>query len=160
MFVSLGSNKIAVIAKASTSQDEIVKRYIADNWQIDVPSNWQHQEEEDRIMFYDPVSNGALVISSFREDEPINDDYLEDMLEDHLDADAQLYDENCGDFSGVSCCYDDEQEYWCEWYVFTENVMLFVTYNCPLEHAGEEDDVIDSMLESLTLITKTEPVLH
>lgn len=138
-----------------------MKRYLSKHWQIDVPSNWEHEvQDEDRVLFFDPETNGALVISALQEDEPIDDDYLEDMLEEHLAEDADLYDETCGDFSGVSCCYDAEDEYWCEWYLYTDRVMLFVTYNCPLDDAGEEDDVVDSMLESLGFINVVEPVLH
>lgn len=111
-------------------------------------------------MFFDPEGAGTLVISSIREDVMIDDDYLEDMLDEHLDDDADLYDENCGDFSGVSCCYDDGDEYWCEWYLYFENVLVFVTYNCPLDAADDEEDVVDSMLDSLIHLEQQEPVIH
>ena len=128
-----------------------MKTYVTDHWQINVPDEWVYELEEDAVLFYHPDSNGTLVISSVLEDEPITDDYLEDMVAEHLAAGADLYEETCGDFSGVSCCYDTEDEYWCEWFLYCDSIMMFVTYNCELPEAGNEDDVIDSMLESLSL---------
>jgi hypothetical protein len=117
-----------------------------------MPVGWQAEEgEEGMISLYDPTSNGMLSFSAIKEDEDISDEYLEDLLSEHLEADAELYDVDYNDFSGVSCCYADEEEYWCEWYLRAGPVLLYITYYCPVEDEGLEEDLIESILESLTV---------
>lgn len=127
-----------------------MKKHRTEHWQIDLPDTWQIEALEEAVSFFDPQSNGTLMISTLAEDEPITDEFLEEMLEVHHNADAELYDVEYGPFEGVTCCYASEEEYWCEWYLVADNVMLYVTYNCPLEDEGAEDDLIETILESLT----------
>ena len=135
-----------------------MKQFRSQHWQLDLPIGWQTEEEEEAVCLYNPDSNGTLTISATREDQNISDEYIEELLADHLDAGAELIEVELGAFSGVSFCYDDNDEYWCEWYLRNGPVLLFITYNCPLDEEGSEDDVIESILESLKLISK--PNLH
>jgi hypothetical protein len=128
-----------------------VKKIIANHWAVSIPDNWEHEDEADMLTFYNPDSSGTMVISTVIEDEPISDDYMEELLEEHLEAGAELQQEQFGPFMGVSCCFSDDEHYWCEWYLFNDNILLFVTYDCELDQEGEEDDVIESILESLSL---------
>lgn len=134
-----------------------MKKYETEHWQLNLPDAWQIEELEDAVSFFDPDSNGTLMISTLVEDEPISDEFLEEMLEVHHNADAELYDVEYGPFAGVTCCYANDEEYWCEWYLVTDNLMLYVTYNCPLEEEGMEDDLIESILESLAEVRTLVP---
>lgn len=128
-----------------------MEKYTSQYWRVDLPVGWQAEEEEGAVCLFHPDSNGTLTISETREQQDISDEYMEDLLTDHLDAGAELFDVEFDSFSGVTCCYDDDDEYWCEWYLRAGPVLLFITYNCPLAEEGAEDDVIESILESLTL---------
>ena len=135
-----------------------MEHYSADLWQVDLPIGWQAEEEEEAVCLFHPTSNGTLTISATKEQQDISDEYMEELLFEHLDAGAELIDVEFGSFAGVSFCYDDNDEYWCEWYLRAGPVLLFVTYNCPLDEEGAEDDVIESILESLTV--PSESKLH
>ncbi len=124
--------------------------YQTDDWQLEMPANWVAEAVDDAMSLYDPAGNGTLLITTLREEQPISDEYLVELASDHIDAGAELYEVEYGPFSGVTCCYDSENEYWCEWYLRADKLLLFVTYNCPLEDEGAEDDVVEGMLESLT----------
>lgn len=131
-----------------------MQKYQSDNWQIELPDHWQIEEVEEAVSFFDPNSSGTLLISTIVEDEPISDDYLEEMLAEHLDAGAELHEIELGPFEGVTCCYEADEGYWCEWYLRHGNMLLFVTYDCALEDEGKEDDVIDSILETLSVLQR------
>ena len=128
-----------------------MEKYITEYWQLDLPVGWETEEEEQVVSLYHPDSSGTLVLSASNEEEDISDDYLEELLSEHIDAGADIDDVEYNDFSGVSCCYDDTEEYWCEWYLRAGPILLFITYNCPIEDEGKEEDVIESILESLSL---------
>ena len=121
-------------------------------WQIDMPENWDIEELDDAVSLFNPDSSGTLLISTIKEDEIISDEYLEELVSDHIDAGADLHDVECGEFDGVSCCYEADAGYWCEWYLRHGAIMLFVTYDCALEDEGNEDDLVDSMLETLAIV--------
>lgn len=126
-----------------------MKKYTSGHWQLDLPDNWESEAVDDAVSFYDPESNGTLLFSTVEEEETITDEYLAEMIEEHIEAGADFYEVEFGPFSGVTCCYVDEQEYWCEWYLTSGSILLLVTYNCPLAEEGAEDDVIEIILESL-----------
>ena len=126
-----------------------MEKYISEFWQVDLPVEWKAEVEEDAVSLFHPDSNGTLTISAVREQEDISDEYIEELAAEHLDAGAEFFDAEFDSFSGVTCCYDDEQEYWCEWYLCSGPILLFITYSCPLDNEGEEEDVVESILESL-----------
>ncbi len=132
-----------------------MKKYVSEHWQLDLPDSWETEMVDDSDAFYDPQSNGTLLFSTVQEVQAITDEYLAELAEEHIEAGAEFYDVEFGPFSGVTCCYEVDNEYGCEWYLKSGNVMLFITYNCPLDEEGIEDDVIEIILETLQ-----EPVRH
>lgn len=132
-----------------------MEKYISGCWSVDLPADWEADEEEESVSLYHPDSPGVLTLSATREEQDISDEYLEELLDEHLEAGADLMDAEYGSFTGVTFCYDDDEEYWCEWYLRAGPIMLFVTYNCPLDKEGEEEDVIESILESLAVDSNT-----
>jgi len=135
-----------------------LEKYTAEFWQVDLPVGWQVEEEDEAVSFFHPDSSGTMTLSTIKEQEDIADEYIEDLAAEHLDAGAELFDVEFDSFTGVTCCYDDDQEYWCEWYLRSGPVLLFITYSCPLEEEGAEEDVIESILESLS--SRTSEKLH
>jgi len=123
-----------------------------------IPESWDIESEDEMTSMYDPDGRGTLVISAVVEDDSISDDYIEDLVAEHLDAGAELHHEVFGPFTGVGCCFEADDDYWCEWYLCLDNKLLFITYNCDLESEGEEDDLIENILDSLSLATN--PRLH
>ena len=131
---------------------DILQTVKTSDWQLNLPDHWQTETVDDSLSLFDPASNGTLMVSSTRETYDISDEYLEDLLDQHLDPDAELYELELGNFDGVMCCYESEGEYWCEWFLRCNDVMLYVTYNCPLDDEGSEDDVVESILESIQYV--------
>jgi hypothetical protein len=131
-----------------------MQNYKSEQWQLDLPDHWQIEQIDDAVSFYDPDSSGTLLVSTIVEEEPISDDYLEEMVAEHLENGADLHEIEFGQFDGVTCCYEADEGYWCEWYLRRGRIMLFITYDCALEDEGKEDDLIDSILETLSVIQR------
>ena len=132
-----------------------MKNYRSAYWQVDLPDDWVSEQQEDSVVLYHPDHGGSILLSAVREEEEITDEYLAELVDEHIEAGAELEDVELGSFAGLSCCYEGEGEYWCEWYLRSDHILLFVTYNCPLEEEGSQDDVVETILESLQAIHDT-----
>ena len=58
-----------------------------------------------------------------------------------------------GEFSGISLEYETDDELIREWYLKSGSIMLFITYSCMLDDEAQEEDVVESILESLRLLS-------
>ena len=126
-----------------------MKNYSTELWSISLPDDWMGEQDQDCEVLYHPEGPGTLQISLVQHTEPVTDDDLEAMAAEHIEAGAETEDVVFGPFVGFGFSYAVEDEYLCEWYLRSDFLMLFVTYSCPLEQEGEEDDIIDFMLETL-----------
>lgn len=126
-----------------------MKKHHDQLWEVSLPDHWEVEADEDSTSLYDPDGPGTLQISAMRQQDTITEDDLRAMAADHLEAGAEPEDVELGDFDGFVLRYDTEGEYWSEWYLKTEDCMLFITYACALEDEGEEEDVIEAVLDTL-----------
>lgn len=93
---------------------------------------------------------GALQISAaFKESDVSHEDLL-DFASDHIDAGARPVEFAAGTFEGITFCYGDGESHWQRWYLRDGRQMLLVTYNCPVELRGAEDDVVVKALKTLS----------
>ena len=120
-------------------------------WSVNVPTLWdaEYSEEDEADIIYDNNGVGELIISTLFQEKGVSDEQLEAMASEHVDAGTDIEDIQLGDFSGIAVSYIKESEYWCEWYLRTENILLFASYNCAEDKAEEDEDVVESILGSL-----------
>ncbi len=128
-----------------------MKKHHAELWEITLPDDWEVESDEDSVSFYHPEGPGTLQISASRQDELITEDDLREIASEHLQSGAEPEPVEMGDFDGFVLCYDTDGEYWCEWYLKADDLMLFITYACVLEDEGEEEDVIEAVLDTLAV---------
>lgn len=128
-----------------------MKKHLEQHWEISLPDHWEVESDEDSVSLYDPEGPGTLQISVFRQPEPVTDDDLRAIASEHLEAGAVPEELQLGDFDGFMLRYDAGDEYWSEWYLKAEDLMMFVTYACALGEEGEEEDVVEAVLDTLSL---------
>lgn len=128
-----------------------MKAFQTNAWSISLPDEWDEEHDDEGVTLFNPVGCGQLEISTIVRDEPVDDGFLEFMAAEHLEAGAEPDECEYGDFEGLEFSYDDEGNAWREWYLCAENIMLYVTYQCPVADEGREDDEVDAILESLAL---------
>ncbi len=128
-----------------------MKTYETDLYTINLPDHWDEEHDEEGVTLFDPHGCGALEISVTEQEDVVDDGFLEYMAEEHLEAGAEPNEVEFGDFEGLEFSYSDEGKYWREWYLRADNLLLYVTYNCPLADEGAEDDDVEAILETLAL---------
>jgi len=124
-------------------------KYKTEHWSVNIPTLWDAEFSDDADVIYDNKGIGELIISTLYDENGITDEQMEAMAEEHADSDAIVEDVELGDFDGIMVSYTEEGEFWCEWYLRAENVLLFASYNCDEANAEEDADVVESILESL-----------
>ncbi len=126
-----------------------MQTYKTQHWSLNVPALWDAEADGETDVIYDNAGVGELVISTLYQDEGISDEQLEAMAGEHIESDAVIDDVVLGDFSGIAVSFEQQGEYWCEWYLRSEKVLLFISYNCDLKDSEVDEDVVESILESL-----------
>ena len=80
----------------------------------------------------------------------MTDEDLRDFAVDHVEAGADLTSVSFGDFTGFHVSYRvEDQEFWCEYWLRSAQVMIYVTYNCALSEKDNELSTINDILKSL-----------
>lgn len=128
-----------------------MKTYTDTYWQVEIPDDWQAEQDPDCVSIFHDDSFGVLQISAEQFDEDITLDTLQEFAEEHISAGAEPEELDLGQFSGFTLDYSIDNEYWCEWYLKYDRLFIFVTYNCQLEDESNEDDIIDTILASLKI---------
>lgn len=126
-----------------------MKTHTTKYWQIKLPDDWLVESDPDCEILYQKEGVGELHISANLFDTAVPDSTLLAMVEEHTDAGADAEEVDLGEFDGVFLDYESKGEFWREWYLRSGSLLLFVSYVCALQHEGEEDDVVEMMLESL-----------
>jgi hypothetical protein len=117
-------------------------------WAVDVSG------ESTALMPGDLANDAALIVSAFRKaDGTISTEELWIMSGAASPSDVQRLPVTCGEFVGYAAAYGDEDGvYWRIWWLACSDLHVYATFNCPLDHAGEHDAVLDWMLSSLTVV--------
>ncbi|MFA7388563.1 MAG: hypothetical protein WCZ87_13010 [Thiohalobacteraceae bacterium] len=128
-----------------------MKTFRSDHWSINLPDDWEEEQDDEGVTLFDPQASGALKISAMPQGQTVDDGFLEYMAAEHLEAGAEPEEAELGDFDGLMLSYGDAELYWREWYLRADELMLYVTYHCPLADEGKQDDEVDAILETLQL---------
>lgn len=118
-------------------------------WKLSVPHDWKAFNDPECVTFESAAGLGVLQISAASKNGVITDEDLRDLAEDHLAAGATAVPVRAGDFIGFSLRYHDNTQGTRQWYLRCADAAVFVTYSCAIEVAGEEDELVDSILETL-----------
>jgi len=128
-------------------------KYKTQYWSLNVPAQWDAEFSDGADVIYDNNGVGELVISTLFDENGIEDEQLEAMVAEHLDFDAELEDITIADFSGVMLSYTQDGEFWSEWYLRTDKLLIFASYNCDESQAEEDDDIVEAIMASLEVVT-------
>jgi hypothetical protein len=119
------------------------------SWSLCLPDEWEFEVDDVCITAWQPTSAGALQFSTYRKDGLVTDDDVREAAEKDSEHGATLKMIILGDFSGIEICFEDQETWWRHWHLRSNDIMLFVTYNCRVASAGAEDTVVDALLANL-----------
>ncbi len=126
--------------------------YAGNSWAVRLAPGWTGRSEDDAEVLYHPEGAGALRVSAARKDDPVTDEDLQGFAVQHPEEGATTESVECGEFRGFRYEIEGDSVLLRQWFLRAGNLALFLTYNCSLEHAGEDDEALETILETLSLV--------
>ncbi len=123
-----------------------------DWWLLDLPDEWQAEQDEETIVITDEDGVGSLEITRLEHPSAAAAN-LHAIAEQWVPEDVHGIDVRVGDFDGLYLEYMDEGDAVREWLLRAGDLILLVSYACDEEDAGMDDEVVDEILETLSLNT-------
>lgn len=125
-------------------------------YKLNLPDGWVFSENGDVVNFYDRVGGvGALQISSYLIDKGTNIDIASELTQilineiglGEKDIFTKIYVQN--DVAYFTLLIDNR--YWEYYLLFKNRKLLFITYNCSQTDRYAEKNVIDEIVQSISL---------
>jgi hypothetical protein len=120
-----------------------------DWWLLDLPEEWQAEQDDETIVITDEDGVGVLEITSLEQDDADQRVDLialaKQLVPDELAGSAA----RLGDFEGLYFHYQEEGDAVREWVLQCDNRVLLVSYSCDIENAGMDDAFVDEVLDTL-----------
>lgn len=121
-----------------------------DWWLLDLPDEWEAEQDEETIVIGDEDGVGALEITTLTHETSDADfsdiNALAKQIVPVTDAGKPI---ELGGMSGLYFQYQEEGDAVREWLLSDGEILLLVTYSCDAENAGLDDGTVDDILETL-----------
>ena len=119
-------------------------------WIIELPEEWDAVQDEDVIIISDEDDVGEIVLTTLtKEQGPVKASELSAFTEETAAQFGPPRSVQVGEFSGLYFSFEDEGDALREWYLYCDNLLLFITYSCDLDNAGMDDGIVDEILGTL-----------
>lgn len=126
-------------------------------WILELPEEWQAQQEDDAIVIGDLDGVGEIVISTLQKQVgDVSDSELRDYTRDLTQSAGAGKPIEVADTRGYYFSFQDDDEALREWYLRSGDLLLLVTYCCDIENAGMDDGAVDEILSTLYIKTEEE----
>ncbi len=128
------------------------RKYKSAWWSVELPDDWEADQDEDCVTFTSERGVGALQISAYRRDsENVTDEDLLEFAEDELIEEETPQSISCGEFIGFETSYFADENFWRKLWLRSGSLLLFVTFNCAAEERAVETEDVNQILESLSV---------
>lgn len=120
-----------------------------DWWLLDLPEEWQAEQDDETIVITDDDGVGVLEITSLEQDEDMPATDLKALAKQLLPDNGPGSAARIGDFEGLYFQYQEEGDAVREWLVQCDGHVLLVSYSCDIDDAGMDDSFVDEVLDTL-----------
>ena len=119
-------------------------------WIIDLPPEWDAEQDEDTIIISDEDGVGELAITTLeKENALVSDEELRSFAQEVVDEFGEGYPIKIGELEGYYFNYNDGDDAIRDWYLRTNSLLLLLTYSCALDNKGMDDSAIDEIISTL-----------
>jgi hypothetical protein len=123
-----------------------------DWWVLDLPDEWQAEEDEGTVVIGDEDGVGAIEITALEADDVArNEAGFQQLAEQLLDIEQKGEKVAIGALRGLYFHYVDGDDAVREWLLDADDVVLLISYSCDCDNAGMDDGVVDEILSTLEL---------
>lgn len=131
-------------------------------WVIELPDEWQAEQEDDAIVIGDEDGVGEIVITTLQKEQglAVTDEELQDYAQDlqaEYGAGKPIILEAA---SGFYFAFQEDDMAFREWYLRCDDLLILVTYCCDLDNAGMDDGAVDEILATLYIKSPEEKAVH
>jgi hypothetical protein len=120
-----------------------------DWWLLDLPEEWQAEQDDETIVITDEDGVGVLEITSLEPEEGDQRVDLQELAKQLVPEGLAGSAARLGDFDGLYFQYQEEGDAVREWVLQCDNRVLLVSYSCDLDDAGMDDSFVDEVLDTL-----------
>lgn len=130
-------------------------------WIIELPDEWQAEQEDDAIVIGDEDGVGEIVITTLQKEQgDVSESELRDYAQDLIDQFGEGKPCLLAAASGFSFAFVEEGMAFREWYLRSDGLLILVTYCCDEENLGMDDSAVDEILATLYIKTPEEASVH
>ena len=120
-----------------------------DWWLLDLPEEWQAEQDDETIVITDDDGVGVLEITSLEQVYGSGAVDLKALAKQLLPDCGNGSAARIGDFEGLYFQYQEEGDAVREWLVQCDGRVLLVSYSCDIDDAGMDDSFVDEVLDTL-----------
>ena len=119
-------------------------------WIIELPDEWQAEQEDDAIVIADEDGVGEIVITTLQKEVgTVSDDELQQYAEDVASQFGNGLPIEVAEARGYYFCFQEGGDAVREWYLRANDLLILVTYCCDVDNAGMDDGAVDEILSTL-----------
>ena len=127
-----------------------MKQLETDWWTLELPPEWEAEQDEELIVIEDEDGVSCLELSSLvREHGEVGDADLAEFSRELRDAGASGAPVTIGPWRGEVYQHDDAEFHYREWFLRCGAIFVYAAYHCLPEHRGFDDAAIDEILATL-----------
>ena len=123
---------------------------------IEIPDSWEQSIEQgpnensvSGISLSDRNGVGTLRLRSYEAPTPVSEDRLKNLT--NVEPSTLLAWNHWGDYAGYHYSYTENGVFYRQWWVANDQTILFITYQCDPESKDIETEVIDKIVQSITV---------
>jgi hypothetical protein len=121
-----------------------------DWWLLDIPDEWEAEQDDETIVIGDEDGVGALEITTLTHESSDADfsdlDALAKQIVPVTTAGATV---KLAGMPGRYFQYEEEGDAVREWLLSDGEILLLITYSCDAENSGLDDGTVDDILDTL-----------
>jgi len=119
-------------------------------WSLELPSGWFGYADGPCSTFTNAAHDGVLQVSAaYKDIGQVTDDDLKEFASERISSHSPLDVVISEGFSGITIRYQREGRWWQEWWLRSDHLMVYLTYNASVMSENTEHDAISSIISSL-----------
>lgn len=118
-------------------------------WILDLPVEWQAEQEDETIIISDEDGVGELAITTLeKQGGVVSDQELLALAEELVDEYGSPDAVNLAELTGFYFSYNEEGLSLRDWYLKFDNKIILITYSCELENSAMDDAAVNEILST------------
>ncbi len=130
-------------------------------WMIELPDEWHAEQEDETIIIGDEDGVGEIAITTLQKEQgQVSETELKEYTEEVESQYGAAKRVELAELSGFYFSFSEDGDFFREWYLYCDDLLLLISYCCDEENAGMDDAVVDEILDTIYIKADESPVPH